>query len=205
MRLLTFAIAFLVSTTFAFSLDINRKELADRIKPERSKLIACLSDVVDRSKAQGMTDAAFKEALPKSCPNEREELRKAFLDRIIPAFKVDDSRGEELATGATQLLLIPIYNEFSGQRPYRYRLKDAEKAKTPTPEDIEFKSAKETYFECLSKFATKSKADGTSADDFKKSLDGACLRKQKPFIKLSYACGKPMSGRRRTRTLPGKL
>jgi hypothetical protein len=179
MRLLTFAIAFLVSTTCALSLDINLKEQANLIKPERTKLIACLSDVVDHSKAQGMTDAEFKETLPKSCPNQREELRKAFLDRIIPALKVDDSKGEELATGATQLLLIPIYNEFSGQVPYRYRLKDAEKAETPTPEDIKFKSAKEKYFECLSKFATKSKADGTSADDFKKSLNGACLEEAK--------------------------
>jgi hypothetical protein len=179
MRLLTFAIAFLVSTTCAFSLDINPKEQADLIKPERTKLIACLSDLVDRSKAQGMTDAAFKEALPKSCPNQREELRKAFLDRIIPALKVDDSKGEELATGATQLLLIPIYNEFSGQLPYRYRLKDAEKETTPTAEDIEFKSAKETYSACLSKFAAKSKADGTSASNFKKSLNEACLEEVK--------------------------
>src|SRR5258708_7698942 len=148
MRLLIFAIAFLVATRCAFALDIERKELAELIKPERATFIDCLSDVVDRSKAQGMTDAAFEEALPKSCPNQREELRKAFLDRIIPALKVDHSKGEELATGATQLLLISIYNEFSGQVPYRYRLKDAEKAKTPTLEDIEFKSAKETYSSC---------------------------------------------------------
>jgi len=126
-----------------------------------------------------MTNVAFEEALPKSCPNQREEFRKALLERIIPVLKVDQSKGEELATGATQMLLTPIYNEFSGQAPYRYRLKDAEKAETPTPEDIEFKSAKETYSSCLSKFATKSKADGTSADDFKRSLDGACFEEAK--------------------------
>src|SRR4051794_7426906 len=129
MRVLTFAIASFVSTTCVHSQDINLKELQEQavlVKPETAKLIACLSDVVDRSKAQGVTEGAFKEALVQSCPNQREELRKALLDRIIPTLNVDAKKAQDLATWASQLPLIPIYNEFSGQVPYRYRLKDAE-------------------------------------------------------------------------------
>jgi hypothetical protein len=182
MRVLIFAIASFVSTTCVHSQDVNLKQLQEQtvlIKPETAKLIACLSDVVDRSKAQGVTETAFKEALFQSCPNQREELRKAFLDRIIPTLNVDEKKTEELATWAAQLPLVPIYNEFTGQVPYRYRLKDAEKAKTPTPEDIEFRSAKEMYTACLSKLATNAKVEGTSADDFKKSLNGVCLEEAK--------------------------
>jgi hypothetical protein len=156
MRLLTISIVFLVFTRCAFALDRDAiEERAMLLRPERAGLIACLSDVVDRATAQGMTADEFKETLPNSCPNQREEFRKAVLDRMIPTLNVDSDKGEELATWATQLLLIPIYNEFSGQVPYRYRLKDAEKAKTQTPEDIAFKSAKEKYYECLSKFGQR--------------------------------------------------
>jgi len=142
-------------------------------KPERLKLIACLSDLVDRSKAAGMSDVEFKSTLPKACPHELEELQKVILERMPPP-GIEGSKSEELATRAARILFIPIYNEFSGEVPYRYRLRDMANRTGPTPEDIASKLAKEKYSECLSRAVVDAKTTGTSADDFKKSLDAAC-------------------------------
>jgi len=178
MRLLTLAILLFGSTAPVHAQDIDIKALeaqAQLLKPERSALVICLSDAVDRAKARGLSDAEFKETLLKSCLDEREALRKAVLDRLVSVLGVEPGKGEEVSAWAAQLLLIPIYNEFSGRMPYRYRLKDAERAKTPTPEDIALRSTKEKYSECLSTFARNSASVGASPDDFRKSLDGTCL------------------------------
>jgi hypothetical protein len=177
MRLLILALL-LCSTACVHAQDFDIKAIEEQallLKPERTAVVMCLSDVVDRAKAQGSAEAEFKETLLKSCLDEREALRKALLDRLVPVVGVEPGKREDVAAWASQQLLIPIYNEFTARSPYRYRLKDAERAKTRTPEDLALKASRENYGECLATFAANARAGNVSSDDFRKSLNRACL------------------------------
>lgn len=169
---------FLCSTACVYAQDFDFKAIEAQallLKPERIAAVMCLSDVVDRAKAQGSTEAEFKEALSKSCLEEREALRKALLDRLVPVLGIEPGKREDVAAFASQQLLIPIYNEFTGRSPYRYRLKDAERAKTRTPEDLALNASRESYGGCLAAFAANARASNVSSDDFRRSLNRACL------------------------------
>ncbi|MBO4225090.1 hypothetical protein [Bradyrhizobium neotropicale] len=158
----------------ALGQDVNDLEKWDAtLKSERRDLIVCLSDLVDRAKAQGMPDAEFKSTLGKACPGEFERLQKAFLERV-PMPGIEGNKREEVAAYARRVLLIFIYNEFSGNFPYRYRLIDRLKGIGPTAEDIAFKATRQQYSECLSKVAIDARTVGMSADAFKDSLASAC-------------------------------
>ena len=174
MRLLACGLVCLLSIQRVSAQDAEQMKVwAEAIKPERLKLIACLSDFVDRSKAQKMPDEDFKRALPKACLVEFEELQKAFLARI-PTPGVEGAQREELVVGAIRMLFVPVYNEFSGHFPYRYSLKDAVNRAGPTPEDIALKSAKEKYSGCLAQAAADARKASMSAEHFKNSLSNVC-------------------------------
>lgn len=182
MRRLSPAIVFLILVDCAFAQDVATQEArAKLVQPEMTNLVVCLSDVVDRSKARGMSRAEFEKVLPNSCPDEFRAFRQANLERLIPLIekdyptsKMDARKREELVTFASRAILVPMFNEFSGHSPYRYRMKDAEKRKTPTTEDLAHAAAKQEYTACLARFAETSRAAGVSADKFKSSLDNAC-------------------------------
>jgi hypothetical protein len=173
-------------------------------KPERLTLIACLSDLVDRSKAEGMSDAEFKSTLPKACPHEFEKYQKAILERTPPP-GIEGSKREEVVAWAVRIMIVPIYNEFSEVVPYRYRLRDLANRIDPTPEDIASKSAREKYSECLSKAAVDAKTTGMSTDDFKKSLDTACATEADSVHQAALSVWDTYARPPRNRDAAGKL
>ncbi|MCK1542484.1 hypothetical protein IVB12_11115 [Bradyrhizobium sp. 179] len=160
---------------------------AATLSSERVDLVVCLSALVDRAKAQGISETEFKNLLAKSCQGEFERLQKAILERVSTP-GIEGTKRDELAVAAGRLLLIPIFNEFSGKVPYRYRLIDRLKGRiSPTVEDIAFKAAKEDYSECLSKAARDARAAGISVDAFKDSLGSVCLQESEAIRRAELA------------------
>lgn len=176
MRLSSVAIILLLSSPHAWTQDGKAiKERFTLVKPERDVFVTCLSNLVDRAKSEAMSEVEFKGAWSRACINEREAFRKALLDKVAEDLGPDPSKREAMADWLIKLLFVPILNEYSGTSAYRYRLKNAEKAKTPTPDDLAITSAKQLYAECLATLGERSRIIRLSEDEFRTSLDRECL------------------------------
>lgn len=154
--------------------EADLKAVVEQSAPQREAFIICLSDMVDDSRARGVDEDAFIQAFPATCPSQRDAYRKALADQLMRfATGADHDR---IVTGLTNLIYIPLANEFIGHSPYRYRLKDQPKNPSETPEEGARSQAIYAYQSCVTSLADEARLANQPSSDFRAALENACLQ-----------------------------